>query len=301
MPRNRPSSTARKVASDFLYRAEEPAVARLAPAGSVAATIELLSAAGLLKPWMMSLIRRPWYRRFADAIERATLPGHLLHLVLRKRFIDDEVRASIAGGVRQVLVVGGGYDTLCMRLAAEYPAVEFVELDHPPTHAVKQEGVRRLGRERPNLHLEGVDLGQRSLARVMEESPVWRTDSPGVVVAEGVLMYLSGEDVVAFLEAVRSISVRGSRLIATWVYQASLGRAELGRFGPLILVLLRLVGEPFRWGVDEAGIDPFLLAQGFRADVPSRFDLAARYLESAGEGDRHLSRFERVVAADSLA
>lgn len=301
MPRNRPSSTARKVASDFLYRVEEPAVSRLAPAGSVAATIDVLTAAGLLKPWMMSLIRQPWYRRFADAIERSTMPGHLLHLVLRKRFIDDEVRASIARGVRQVLVVGAGYDTLCMRLAAEYPAVTFVELDHPPTHAAKQKSVRKLGREQPNLHLEGVDLGQRSLMQVMEESPVWQTDRSSAVVAEGVLMYLSRDDVVAFLEAVQSIAAPGSRLIATWVYETSLGRAELGRLGGVILLLLRLVGEPFRWGVDKAGIEPFLLAHGFRADAPSRFDLRSRYLEPVGEGDRYLSRFERVVAADSMA
>ena len=298
MRKNKPSMTARKVAGDFLFRVEDPEIAKLAPKGSVAATYDVLEAAGMLKPWMVSLIKAPWYQKFGSAVEKSILDGQTLHLVLRKRFLNDEVCDAIAAGASQVLVVGGGYDTLCMRLAAEYPAVTFLELDHPATHAVKAKAVESIGAGRPNLHLQGVDLADRSLASVLEESAFWSTEAKSAVVAEGVLMYLSEEEVLAFLEAVRSNSAAGSRLLFTYVFEGALTRKNLGWLGGVLTVFLKLSGEPFDWGVPENGIESFLNARGFRVlGDESRFDFKKRYLEPAGLGDRTTARLERVVAA----
>lgn len=300
MPKNKPSMTARKVAGDFLWRAEDPDVARLAPAGSIAATYQVMETAGLLKPWMVSLIKAPWYQKVGDALEKPILKGQTLHLVLRKRFLDDEVRAAISAGATQVLVVGGGYDTLCLRLSAEFPEVTFLEIDHPPTHRVKSAAVQAIAGPRPNLHLEGVDLSERSLSEFLQQVAFWSAEALSVVVAEGVLMYLSEKDVTAFLAAVRSNTAMGSRVLVTYVYQGAFGRKNLGWLGGALTLFLRLAGEPFDWGVQEAGIEPFLLAQGFRVlGEASRFDLKERYLVPAGMGERVVARLERVVAAQS--
>lgn len=40
-------------------------------------------------------------------------------------------KAAIEQGARQVLVLGAGFDTLCLRLAPQYPHVRFFEVDHP--------------------------------------------------------------------------------------------------------------------------------------------------------------------------
>ena len=166
--------------------------------------------------------------------------------------------------VAPVLVVGGGYDTLCLRLAAEFPDVAFVELDHPPTHQSKAKAVEAMGATRPNLHLRGVDLSERSLAEVLAEAPFWSPGAKSVAIAEGVLMYLSEDEVVAFLTAVRESTATGSRVLATYVFDGSLGRESLGWLGSLLSGLLKLVGEPFKWGVDGNGIEGFLAARGFR-------------------------------------
>ena len=300
MPGNKPSMTARKVASDFLFVVEDPETAKLAPPGSVAATYELLGAAGMLKPWMVSLIKAPWYQRFGRGLERSILHGQMLHLVLRKRFLDDEVREAIAAGATQVLVVGGGYDTLCLRLAAEFPEVTFLELDHPPTHQSKAKAVQAIGASRTNLHLQGVDLSERSLRELLEEAECWAGDARSVVVAEGVLMYLSEQDVVAFLAAVRSSVASGSRVLATYIYQEGLSQASLGWLGGILKGFLKLVGEPFRWGVGAEGIEPFLGSHGFQVlgDF-RRFDLKQRYVDPAGHADWVVARLEGVVAAET--
>jgi methyltransferase (TIGR00027 family) len=292
--------TARKVAGDFLWRAADPDVARLAPAGSVEATYKVMETAGILKPWMVRLIKAPWYQKVGNALEKPILEGQTLHLVLRKRFLDDEVRAAIADGATQVLVVGGGYDTLCLRLSAEFPEVTFLEIDHPPTHKVKAAAIAEMGEQGPNLHLEGVDLSERSLSEFLQQMPAWSSDAFSVVIAEGVLMYLSEEDVVAFLAAARSNSARGSRVLVTYVFEGAFGRKHLGWLGGALTLFLKLVGEPFDWGVQKDGIEPFLRAHGFRIlGDDTRFDLKERYLDPAGMEERVVARLERVVAAEA--
>jgi methyltransferase (TIGR00027 family) len=301
MPRNKPSLTARKVASDFLFFVEDPQIARFAPEGSIRATYQVLEAAGRLKPWMVSLIKAPWYQRFGRALAERMAPGQMLYMVLRKRFFDDEVRDAIEAGASQVLVVGGGYDTLCLRLAAEYTGVTFVELDHPPTHREKFRAVEAMGMSRSNLHLEPVDLGERALQDVLSELPIWDAASKAVVVAEGVLPYLDVAEVEAFLAAVRSSTGAGSRLLISYLHETELNRVFRGILGKALTWSLHLVGEPFRWGVSSEGIEPFLIANGYRRlGDAARFDLEQRYLQVVPEADLTVARLERVVVAEPL-
>ena len=302
MPRDKPSLTARKVASDFLFSVEDPRVARFAPADSIRATYEVLAAAGRLKPWMVSLIKAPWYQRFGRKLAERMAPGQMLYMVLRKRFFDDEVRDAIAAGATEVLVVGAGYDTLCLRLAPEYPEVTFVELDHPPTHREKLRAIETMGVMRSNLRLEAVDLGERTLTEILSESPVWNVTGKAVVVAEGVLPYLGVEEVEAFLAAVRSSTGAGSRLLISYLHEVELGRVFRGILGQALNWSLHLVGEPFRWGVSSEGVEPFLIANGYRRlGDEARYDLELRYLERSMDADLTVARLERVVAAEPLA
>ena len=301
MPRNKPSMTARKVASDFLFNVEDPEIARFAPVDSIQATYDVLESAGRLKPWMVALIKAPWYQKLGRSLAERMAPGQMLHMVLRKRFFDDEVRQALDEGVRQVLVVGGGYDTLCLRLAARYPGVTFLELDHPPTHREKARAVEAMRADSPNLHLQGVDLGEQALAEVLNESPVWDTSSASVVVAEGVLMYLGLDEVESFLAAVRASTGPRSRLLFTYLYEVDLRRVFKGWLGASLGYFLQVVGEPFRWAVTEEGIEPLLAANDFRVvGDEARFDLKQRYLEPVNKADQPLSRLERVVVAEPI-
>lgn len=300
LPKNKPSMTARKVASDFLFNVEDPEVARFAPVDSIRATYELLESAGRLKPWMVSLIKTSWYQRFGRSLAERMAPGQMLYMVLRKRFFDDEVRQAIDEGATQILVVGGGYDTLCFRLAVKYPEVTFLELDHPPTHHEKSRAVEAMGATQPNLHLQGVDLAERPLTEVLKEAMVWDPNGKTAIVAEGVLMYLGLDEVEAFFAAVRASTGPGSRLLLTYLDEAELKKVFRGWLGTALSYSLHLVGEPFRWGVTEEGIEPFLTANGYRVlGDEARYDLKQRYLEPVAKGNQPLSRLERVVIAES--
>ncbi|TMH30125.1 MAG: class I SAM-dependent methyltransferase [Betaproteobacteria bacterium] len=144
MRADRPSSTAALIAAATVFLSRDRALARFVPAGAAEICARCLTAPQLLST-------RRGLRWLALAAERATIPGLLLHFMLRKRWIEQAVRGAIARGARRVVVVGAGYDTLAARLAPEFPGVRFIEVDHPATQAVKRVAVPSATRCRPRV------------------------------------------------------------------------------------------------------------------------------------------------------
>ncbi|MFE8596052.1 class I SAM-dependent methyltransferase [Archangium violaceum] len=294
------SQTAVKVARFVAVLARQPHLAPLLPKGAAESMERLMLHTGLLKPWMLRLYGARWYSRLVTSIERETVPGQVLCVGLRKRFMDDETRAALAEGRRQVLVVGAGLDTLSWRLAREYPDVTFIELDHPASQAMKREALEGMGALPPNLHLVGVDLSRTPLEEGLAQLAVWRKDVPSVVIAEAVLMYLEEAHVSAFLEAVHRCTGPGSRLLCTCFRWETRGRPTMGaRTRSVISSWLRLAGEPLLWIVRDEELGPFLARHGFRQDAtPERVELHRRYLVPAGLPEVPVSLFEFPVVAD---
>lgn len=299
MRETKPSQTAVKLARVLVYLAHDPEFAPLLPAGAGEATERLLLVIGELAPWMVRLYEKPGYHRMIDRVADSFARGQTLRMGLRKRFLDDEVRSALADGARQVLVVGAGYDTLCLRLAAEFPEVRFVEIDHPATHASKRAGVAKSGAESPNLVLLGVDLAKRSLAAALTDLPGWDRQAPSIVVAEGVLMYLPVAAVEQFFVDVHASTGPGSRVAFTWMRCDERGRPYIGRLGWMTRAALVLMGEALHWCVaDQAAMQEFLARQHWTfAPDPQRFDLGRRYLEGTPLFDPEASPFEFMAVA----
>ena len=274
-----PSWTALEVARKLVGLRYDPELAPLLPHKAAETTERLLVALNLLPSWLLSLARQPTIRRLGYRIENV-LGAHSVHFGLRKRFVDDEVRCALAGNTAQVLVIGAGYDTLAMRLAAEYPDRLFVEVDHPATHVVKQAGVDALGAGRQNLRLHGVDLGIVGLDVALKEVSAWQMTAPSAVVVEGVLMYLQPKEVGTLLSAVHASTGPGSRLVFTWA-RGTDGKPDIGSFGPIAARVMTWVGEPWRFFLPhENALQDLMVRMGFeyRPDPP-RFDPRLRYVE----------------------
>ncbi len=282
----RPSHTAVKIARGLVFLGEDPVKAKLLPPGAAQTTSHLLLEAGLLKPWMVSLYGHPWFQRLVSFFERATINGQMTGSALRKRFVDDETRAGIADGATQVLVVGSGLDTLCERLAPEFPDVTFVEVDRPATANLKRRAIADMGANRPNLHILDIDLASAALAEALAAVLEWDRGARSVVVAEGVLMYIHEAEVVTFLNSIRSGCGAGTRLVFTYLAIDRKGRPHVGRLSGLMRLTLRVIGEPLHWGTNPEHLEGFLEEHGFRVLSPrDRYDLRRRYLEPAGLGD----------------
>ena len=124
------------------------------------------------------------WRRLAALVQ----PGITAHYWHRKRWIEECCRTALADGTQRVVVAGAGFDTLALRLAPQFPDVEFVELDHPATQREKRAALARFRSDLVavgNLSFLPVDLS-------IEPLPVRSFDDGKrtLLIMEGLLMYL---------------------------------------------------------------------------------------------------------------
>src|SRR4029079_7160962 len=111
MRRNRASRSARQVAIAIVFLAGDPAVAPLLPAGAAELAEQLLLANRGLRPRPVRRLPKRWVRRLVQWFDNLGEPGHLLHVGLRKRLVDDEARAALGAGIGQGAALGGGRRT----------------------------------------------------------------------------------------------------------------------------------------------------------------------------------------------
>ena len=141
MKQGRISQTALKVAIALVTLSVKNDWAQRLPPDLVEVSERLLLASGSpgYGPRLMRLSRQPWMIRVYQ-IQDLMMPGQFEGFGHRKIFMQQQVEAAIEQGARQVLVLGAGFDTLCLRLAPQHSHVQFFEVDHPATSAAKPEG-----------------------------------------------------------------------------------------------------------------------------------------------------------------
>jgi O-methyltransferase involved in polyketide biosynthesis len=131
--------------------------------------------------------------------------------------------------------------------------VQFIELDHPATSAAKAKGIALEGQP-TNMFQIAADLGEHPLSKVLSEDGRWDTSLPSVLVAEGLLQYLTDEEVRGLLvEAAACTSLR-SRLVFT--------HAKPG-YRKLVTFLTGLVAEPWKSAVESEDLPEYVKGTGW--------------------------------------
>lgn len=265
MRKERPSNTAQIVARGVWLTACQPDLAKLVPAEMSEWTARYLAACPSGGEWRVRLMKKAWYRRLQYALEGTMIPGIALHYVLRKRYIEEAVRERLAEGIRQVVILGAGFDTLASRLHREFPDVRFFEIDHPATQEVKHHALDISGLHAPNLRLLPLDLTNSTVESLLLESREYNPAEPLVLVMEGLTMYLSEKEVQSVFAFVRKQSGQESEIIFTFMEQDKDGNAYFPAATALVRLWLLLKGEPFKWGCARSILPEFLERNKFSA------------------------------------
>jgi methyltransferase (TIGR00027 family) len=282
MRKGKPSRTACKVALNIVTLGAKLGMDGILPPGIVEATERMLLASGAATE---RVVRWSRSQRMVAVYEWLDwmLPGQFEAFAYRKAFCEHQVRDGIAAGASQVLLLGAGYDTLAWRLAPEFTTVNFFEIDHPATASLKARGVAAMG-TRSNLTLMAEVLGQRKLVDVLKSNEVWDQTKQTVVIAEGLVMYLSAEAVRDLFHQCNTVTGSGSRVAFTYLSTGEDGRPDAGRWTGLMLWLLKAQGEPWLWSIRPKELSGFLAGSGW-TDAP----------DLAGTTDRHGVEYFGVV------
>lgn len=282
MKEHEASSTALSVLQGYWYVATHPRFAHLVSDDAREATRWIFQATETGRK-RMALVEGAWTRPLLMAMQRILMPGIALHYVFRKRCIEDEVRAAISDGVTQVVNLGAGLDTLCARLAAEHPALHFIEIDHPATNALKAEALAIDGQG--NLRLLAVDFSRERLDEVLGAFDFFEAARPTMFICEGVLMYLSDADIATLFQSLRHLTGAGTRCVFTSVAPMA---GPNNNTGGLLKVYLKVKGEPLTFAMEQADLPDYMAKIGVTVQtIANARTFRERYLPDAPDVTLH--------------
>ena len=277
-----PSSTAYVIARSTLYLGGDALFGHLLPPRAVEMSGWFVRAHSRSAYWLLTTMRG-LSRPVVATVEWLSVPGIQLHYALRKRYLEDAARGALSSGeVGQMVVVGGGFDTLAMRLHEEFPEVGFIEIDHPATQRVKLQAAAAHDLPKDNLKFLSVDLMQRTLEETLLSFEPYRPETQTFFLCEGVTMYLTTEEIEQLFLFVSSHSGANSRLAFTFMESYD-GQIRFKGSGAGVSAWLRLRSEPFTWGMAKERLPDFLRQNGLEPEeIVAAATLRERYLVPHG-------------------
>jgi methyltransferase (TIGR00027 family) len=247
-------------------------------------------AAGLLGRMLRLVVWARPLRGLVVAAHRRSAPGGYGWVVARTRFIDERLNRELAEGVRQIVLLGAGYDTRAYRFGRS-ESVTFFEVDHPGTSARKRRRLARLFTTLPaNVRYLSVDFETQSVSEALAPAG-WRADRPTLFICEGVTPYLNARAIDALMALVAG-AAPGSSVLFDYVYRSLIERTADYPGGRRVLAYAAAIGEPFRFGLDPPEVAGFLEGQGLVPEL---------HLGPAEVRQRYLSGPNGVPLEDLLA
>jgi methyltransferase (TIGR00027 family) len=197
-------------------------------------------------------------------------------IALRTAAIDSGVRDAVAGGAKQLVILGAGYDGRAWRMP-ERAGVKVFEVDHPATQGHKRAHLSELPPPTALVAFVSIDFEREALGPVLARAG-HDPSSPTCWIWEGVVMYLTRDAMRATAAAVADRSAPGSTLIVNY-------HTAHRRF--IARLIFRLIGEPqiSAWTREEMAAD--LGSVGFVVHEDSgMMDWNERFARGSGKVER---------------
>ncbi|HEY5952700.1 MAG TPA: SAM-dependent methyltransferase, partial [Kofleriaceae bacterium] len=206
-------------------------------------------------------------------------PGARTSAIGRTRFIDDVVRAEIAAGIQQVVILGAGYDSRAHRIS-ELGGVRVYEVDRADTQLEKRRRIQNVKGARKDIRYVAVDFEKQLLATQLADAG-WRADRTSLFIWEGVTNYLDAAAVATVLDMVGR-SAAGSVIVFTYIHRGVIdGSVKFAGADKLVDNVQRL-GEPWRFGLVPEELRGYLAGFGLTLEQDlGADDYRARYFGNA--------------------
>jgi len=207
-------------------------------------------------------------------------------LVVRSRFVEDELARCVAAGVRQYVLLGAGLDTFAYRNPYSAEGLRVFEVDHPGTQRWKQQLLAEAGiGVPPSLTFVPVDFERDDLGGALRQAG-FRADQAACISWMGVTMYLTADAVLRTLGTMAGFAV-GSCLCFDY-------RVPLTTLNPIERLINEVIeqqiaalGEPWLSTFDPEQLQKQLLELGFSsAESATPDDLNLRYFARRKDGLR---------------
>jgi methyltransferase (TIGR00027 family) len=207
-------------------------------------------------------------------------------VVMRSRYLEDEVEQAIRRGVSQYVILGAGLDSFAYRRTDLAKFLRVFEVDHPATQAWKRTRLQEAGIDLPpNLSVVPVDFERQSLMNSLRMSG-YQTGAPGIFSWLGVTMFLTPGAIFSTLRTVAALAP-GTEIIFEYLLPKELVDEENQRILARTIAVTATRREPVRSFFEPAQLSEQVRKLGF-AEV-SDFgpeEAEARYFAGRTDGLR---------------
>ena len=226
---------------------------------------------------------------YETALQRAKapLPELFTSHLLRTRHIDARMQDALARGVRQIVILGAGYDSRAYRFGKALNGAVVFEVDFPPTQAWKKLRVKDVLGEMPGwVRWVAMDFNHDDLLTKLTEAG-YSEDVLSFFIWEGVTYYLPESGVRDTLRFVRRHSAPGSAIIFDYTDSRNPNlNNPASRFARL--------GEPMIFGFASGAVPGFVRSEGLAVesdlDYEQLYDRYARRPDGSGAMPRPTGR-----------
>lgn len=189
----------------------------------------------------------------------------------RTREFDERVRAAARAAIKQIVILGAGYDTRGFRLDLPDDVLIF-EVDQPDVQAKKKAGleaIKQAGlelRNEQNVHFVPCDFNVEDITK-LKDVPKYNPSVATLFTLEGVTQYIPKEATSSTLKAAGSVCGSGSQFVISYVPQ-DLYDAPEKVFDPQsikeLLSKVESMGEPWISGWNQNEFASFMRQNGFK-------------------------------------
>jgi methyltransferase (TIGR00027 family) len=233
----------------------------------------------------------------AEQVERL-FPGLGNSIVARVRYFDDFVRASVDKGIRQLVILGAGYDTRAYRIENLKRDVRVFEVDHPDTQKVKMQKIREIFGSLPkNVTFVPLDFERENLGKLLAVDLFDRSKKT-LVLLEGLAMYIPLASVTSTLDFIVKNFGKGSLVLFDNYPRSLVEGTDTGEIAANIREFTRCAGEPLQFGMPDSETARFMADRGYTniREVTSR-EYRRLYFQGIN-ADRSLSGYLTFVSAE---
>lgn len=245
-----------------------------------------------IRVWTI-ILAPAWLRDGMFRLHEKMAPGIRALFPCRKRYIEEQAEDAVSHGIRAVVNLGAGLDTLVFRSKA-LESLPAWEVDQPANIDKKRQGLERaLGRVPDRVTQVAIDFDHEDLSQKLRDAG-YTGNEPTLFVLEAVTQYLTAEGIASTFDFL-SKAPTDSRLLFTYVKQSFLDGDDIG---DLKLIYKSTVQKGiWHFGLKPNDVADFLAPYGWDVVAhESSEDIGARYIATTGRNIKTMS-IEPVVYA----
>jgi methyltransferase (TIGR00027 family) len=187
---------------------------------------------------------------FATLGTRDAAEALVRHITLcvcaRSRITEDRLAASLERGMRQLVILGAGLDSMAFRRQDLTADLQIFEVDHPSTQAWKRDRLTALGVTIPeNLRFVPFDFEHQTMAEALDAGGV-RSDEMTFFTWMGVQPYLTDDAVMSTLDVVSAFPSGSELSLDVMTPPDARQQQDLSESMQQMMALVADQGEPFK-------------------------------------------------------